>query len=126
MFADPMTLNVTGTDDPIMSRTGTAPNASTWVDTDPPTGVRREMSIRHAKVGKPGANGALVQRHLFQIKHLQFNETLGKDEVMTANLTVTLPTTSAISAANKLIIYEAVTQFILTSGNMDKFERNEI
>lgn len=125
-YTDPITLDVTGADDPVYSRTGMGPSFSTWVDTDPPTGVRREMSIKHSKIGKPNASGAVVQRHLVQFKHSQFNETLGKDEVMLVNLTISLPTTSDISSANQLIMTESVTAFLNSSGFIAKLLRNEI
>lgn len=126
MFSDPITLDVTGADDPIFTKTGAGPSFSNWVDNDPPAGVRREMYIKHSKVGKVNAVGGIVQRHLVQIKHLQYNSTLGKDEVMTVNFTVTLPSAHSISAANKLIIYEAIVKMINTAGYTDKLERNEI
>lgn len=125
-FADPITLNVTGTDDPNYSRTGMGSNFSTWVDTDPPSGARREMRIAHSKVGKAAANGATVLRHLVQFKHSQFNDVLGKDEVMTVNLTISLPSTSDISDADQLIMTESVTQFLAGSGFVAKLLRNEI
>lgn len=125
-FADPITLDVTGADDPIYSRTGMGPSFSTWVDTDPPAGVRREMSIKHSSIGKANALGATVKRHLVQFKHSQFNETLGKDEVMLVNLTISLPTSSDISAANQLIMTESVTAFLAGSGYIAKLLRNEI
>jgi hypothetical protein len=125
-FADPITLNVTGTDDPNYTRTGMGTNFSTWTDDSPPTGARREMSIRHSKVGKAAANGATLQRHLVQFKHLQFNETLGKDEVMIVNLTISLPSTTDISSADQLIMTESVTQFLAGSGFVAKLLRNEI
>jgi len=125
-FADPITLDVTGADDPIYSRTGMGPSFSTWVDTDPPTGIRREMAIKHSKIGKPNAVGAVVQRHLVQFKLSQFNETLGKDEVMLVNLTVSLPTTSDITSANQLIMTDSVTAFLAGSGYVAKLLRNEI
>lgn len=125
-FADPLLLDVTGADDPNYSRTGMGPSFSTWVDTDPPAGVRREMQIRHSKVGKPTATGATLQRHLVQFKHSQFNDTLGKDEVMIVNLTISLPSTSDISSANQLIMTESVTQFLAGSGFIAKLLRNEI
>lgn len=126
MFSDPLTLDVTGADDPIFTKTGMGTNFSTWVDNDPPTGVRREMSIRHAKIGKVNAVGGIIQRHLVQIKHLQYNSTLGKDEVMTVNLTITLPSAHAITAANKLIVYEAIGKMLSTAGYTDRLERNEV
>lgn len=125
-FSDPITLDVTGADDPIYTRTGMGTSSSTWVDNDPPTGVRREMSIRHSKVGKAQANGATLQRHLVQFKHAQFNETLGKDETMIVNLTISLPSTSSISAANQLIMTESVTAFLNSSGFIARLLRNEI
>jgi acyl CoA:acetate/3-ketoacid CoA transferase len=125
-FTDPILLNVTGADDPNYTKTGMGPTFSTWVDNDPPAGVRREMQIRHSKVGKPNTLGAVQQRHLVQFKHSQFNATLGKDEIMIVNLTISLPTTSDISAANQLIMTESVSQFLATSGFVAQLLRNEI
>lgn len=125
-FTDPILLNVTGADDPNFTRTGMGPTFSTWVDDDPPAGCRRELSIRHSKVGKAAPNGSVLQRHLVQFKHSQFNEVLGKDEVMIVNLTISLPSTSDISAANQTIMTDSVTQFLAGSGYIAKLLRNEI
>jgi hypothetical protein len=125
MITDPLTLTVTGNDF-VVTKSGTGNFVSTWVDTTPPTGARREMTIRHQRVGKPNAAGSVNWRHLVQFRHLQFNEDLGKDEVITANFTIVAPTTSDITSDSVTAMFEVIGAFLATSGFPAKLLRNEI
>ncbi len=66
------------------------PNGSDYIENDATADLQRTISVRHSNVGKSQVKGRPpVKRHLVQIKHLEYNSTLGIQESYTVNLTIT-------------------------------------
>lgn len=124
-FGDTLTLADHAAANKTFNRQSSLQNGVDYVESTATAGDQRKLSIRHTNAGTSVAKGAgAVRRHLFQTTHTRYNGTLGKQEKMVVNTTVTMDPGSSFTTADlqHLVAFE---KSFFTDGNLDKLVRDE-
>jgi len=124
-FADPLVINNAAAAAKSFGRKSASAGQSDGIEASSTPSDRWLMRIAHTKVGKGAAPGTTVDRHLLQFQRVKFNSTIGADETMTFNLTVTVPSSSGLTTTDSNDGLAFIKNFLATQANIDRLLRGE-
>lgn len=100
-------------------------DGSDWIEDDATSTLTRRLSIRHSNAGPSVQKGFKpIRRHLVQMVEEKWNATLGKQEKVTLNLTVTVDPGSSVTVGEVYDLRAFMDSF-LNNSNLDKLLRDE-
>jgi len=124
-FTDPLSLNNNAAVSKSFNRKSTGIGVSEAIEAGSTVSDRTLMKIAHTKAGKGAAAGTVVDRHLLQFQRAKFNSTIGADELMTINVTLTIPSSSGLTSTDTYDLCAYVKNFLTTTANIDRLVRGE-
>lgn len=124
-FPDPLSLNNNAAVAKAFNRKSTGIGVSEAIESTSTVADRTLMKIAHTKAGKGAAAGTVVDRHLLQFQRAKFNSAIGADELMTINVTLTIPSSSGLTTTDTYDLCAFVKNFLTTTANIDRLIRGE-
>lgn len=124
-FSDPLSLNNAAAVAKAFNRKSSGIGVSEAIEASSTSSDRTLMKIAHTKAGKGVAAGTTVDRHLLQFQRAKFNSAVGADELMTINVTLTVPSSSGLTTTDVNDLCAYVKNFLSTQANIDRLVRGE-